>query len=249
MGVKLRITGRQPRDQTRDIVLIHARVLQQAEDSARVFDVELTEDPARFRSEQPEKQRVAGAIEKMAGGQPQVQPEKIARQPEMGDGPLASAAHQNSKHRRMHVKVKVPVDMVELESGRVEFFKLSLDFPLHLRAQAFAKKVTNAGRNRAVAEISFVIDQAGNFTGFEGRGSTNQADVQADSEPRILPREFNCLVRRPAVYHQAGRGENAFAMGAEDGLVDGARPAEVVGVDDEPADSLRASHNSEPARR
>src|SRR2546423_10108782 len=124
MGVKLRIARRQLRDEPSDIVLIHTRVLQQAEDSARVFDVELTEDPARFRSEQAEKQRVAGAIAESAGGQPQVQPEKIARQPEMGDGPLASAAHQNREHCRVHVKVKVAVDMVQLESCRAKFFKL-----------------------------------------------------------------------------------------------------------------------------
>src|SRR5437660_10854353 len=108
----------------------------------------------------------------------------------MGDGPLASLAHQNREHRRVHVKMKVPVDVVELESGRAKFFKLGLDFALHLRAQVFAKKVTNAGRNRVVSEISFAIDQAGNFAGLQGRGSTNQADVQADSKPRILPRKF-----------------------------------------------------------
>src|SRR2546430_7653071 len=165
MGVKLRIARRQLRDEPSDIVLIHTRVLQQAEDGARVLDVELTEDPARFRSEQSEKQRVAGAIAKLAGGQPQVQPEKIARQPEMGDGPLASAAHQNREHRRVQMKVQMAVDMVELESGRAEFLELRLDFAFQLRAQILAKKVANASRNRVVAEISIVIDQGGNFSG------------------------------------------------------------------------------------
>src|SRR2546427_6959476 len=101
MGVKLRIAGRQPRDEPANIILVHAPVLQQAKDGARVPDVELTKNSPRFRREQSEKQRVAGAIAELAGGQPQVQPEKIARQPEMDDGPVASAAHQNREHRRM----------------------------------------------------------------------------------------------------------------------------------------------------
>ena len=83
----------------------------------------------------------------------------------MGDGPLADAAHQNREHRRVQMKVQVPVDMVELESGRVEFIELRLDFAFQLRAQVLAKKVANPSRDRVVAEISIVIHQAGNFSG------------------------------------------------------------------------------------
>ena len=73
--------------------------------------------------------------------------------------------------------------------------------------------------------------------------------MQAHTEPRILPRLLDGFVRSLAVDHQAGGGEDTFAMRADDGVVDGVCAAEVVGVDDEPAAGFKATHSWEPARR
>ena len=110
-------------------------------------------------------------------------------------------------------------------------------------------EVAKADGRGVVAEFAVLIYQARNMCAREGRMPAEQRQVQANAELRMFPRQRDGLLIGLLVHHQAGAGENAFAMGAEDGLVDGARPAEVVRVDDEPADGLRASHNSEPARR
>src|SRR5439155_7592144 len=167
--------------------------------------------------------------------QAQVQPETIGGQPEMRDAPVTGAAHQNSKNYWVQMKVEMAVDVVEGQAGHAESFKLRVDFALELRSQFRPKKVANAARHRMAAEIPAGINQAGNGARRQRRGSANQTDVQADTEPRILPRQFDGFVRSLAIDHQTGGGEDAFAMRAHDGVIDGRRTAEVVGVDDEPA--------------
>src|SRR5207249_3595785 len=71
MGVKLRITGRQPGNEPGDIFPIHSCVLQQAEDGGGVFDAALPQHGARSRRQQPENQSVAGAIKESSRRQPQ----------------------------------------------------------------------------------------------------------------------------------------------------------------------------------
>src|SRR5437867_792174 len=101
MGVKLRIAGGQPRDHPGDILLVYARVLQEAEDGQGVFDAKPAKDAPRPLGQQPENQRVAGAVEKISGNQPQIQPEEIAGESEMRDVPGARMAHQNPKDHGM----------------------------------------------------------------------------------------------------------------------------------------------------
>jgi hydrogenase/urease accessory protein HupE len=55
----------------------------------------------------------------------------------------------------------------------------------------------------------------------------------------MLARQGHGFLKRGFVHHQAGSGENAFLMGADHGLVDGDRAAEVIGIDDEAAASRR----------
>src|SRR5436190_21248027 len=56
VGVKLRIAGRQPRNQPEHILRIHARVLQQTKNGGRVLDAALPQDRARARRQQSEDQ-------------------------------------------------------------------------------------------------------------------------------------------------------------------------------------------------
>jgi len=70
--------------------------------------------------------------------------------------------------------------------------------------------------------------------------AAKQSQVEADSEPGIFSCESNGFIECGLIHHQAGSGENAFTMGANDGLIDGGRAAEVIGVDDE---ATRKSRN------
>src|SRR5206468_4112251 len=125
-------------------------------------------------------------IKKMARCQRQVQPEKIARQPEMRDAPVADMTHENVKHNRMQMKVEMAVDMVEWQAGRAEPSELRSDLALELRAQLRLKKITSGSGDRVVAEISQAVNQTGNFARLQRRGSADQTYVQADSEGRVL---------------------------------------------------------------
>ena len=57
--------------------------------------------------------------------------------------------------------------------------------------------------------------------------------MQADAEFGIFLRERNRFIEARLVHHQARGGQNAFAMRADDGLVDGMRTAKIVRVDNE----------------
>ena len=63
-----------------------------------------------------------------------------------------------------------------------------------------------------------------------------QSQMQADAQPGIFLRQRHGFGEAGFVHHQAGAGQNAFAMRADDGLVDGRRTAEIVRIDDEAAD-------------
>ena len=140
----------------------------------------------------------------------------------------------------MQVEVKMAVDVVQGETRGPEFFELGPDFALQLRAEAWPKKVAEARDNRVVAEVSCGIDQTWDFTGRQGRCGANQTEVQADAKARILSGQFDGFIGLRAVDHQAGRGEDAFAVRVDDGVVDGTGASEVVGVDDEPAQGTHA---------
>jgi len=59
--------------------------------------------------------------------------------------------------------------------------------------------------------------------------------MQADTQSGVLAGQGDGFAGERGVDHEAGTGEDAFAMGADDGLVDGLGAAKIVGVDDEPA--------------
>ena len=54
--------------------------------------------------------------------------------------------------------------------------------------------------------------------------------MESDAESGILSRERDGFVKAFLIHHQAGRGQNPFAMGADDRLVDAVGAAKVVGV-------------------
>ena len=136
---------------------------------------------------------------------------------------------------RMQMQMQMAVDVVERQTGGVEFFKLRVDFGAELFAQAALEKIIHAGADGRIAEFAARVDEAGNFFRRQRGMSHQQSEVQADAEPGIFPGEFHRFGAARFVHHQARGGQNAVAMGADDGFVDGMRTAKVVGVDDQPA--------------
>ena len=80
-----------------------------------------------------------------------------------------------------------------------------------------------------------------------------QRQMQPHAESRILLRQRHRFGAGRLVHHQAGGGENALAMGANDGLVDGTRAPEIVRIDDQPPvcssafRSMRRSRHCRPS--
>src|SRR5690349_9206682 len=249
MGVKLRIAGRQLRNKPRRVILVHAGVLKQAKDGVRMSDAAPSEfHPGAWRKQRKD-QRVTGAIKKVPRRQPKVHPEQVACEAETRDAPIARVAHQYPEHDRVQVKMEMTVDVVEWETRCAKSFKLRGNFLFELRAQLAKKEVADSRANRIDAEISVGINQTGNLTGLQRRRSADKRQVKADPQARVLAGQFDRFVGGRAIHHQAGGGKNAIAMGTYDGFIDGARPAKVVGVDDEPANRFRAPHSLERGRQ
>src|SRR5882757_661822 len=134
MRVKLRITPRQPRQQPHDIRLINPRVLQQAEHPVRVSYLPPLHHPPGPAGQKHINERVARAITPAPRRQPRVQPERIPRQPHPLNPKPAVRFHQDAEHRRMQMKMQVPVDVVQRQPRRFELFKLRRNLPTQLLA-------------------------------------------------------------------------------------------------------------------
>ena len=126
--VDFRSARRQTRNQFQKEFLVDATVLQQAKNIFRVPDAQRIQVRARVAAEEQIDERVAATIKPVATREPGVQPEWIFREPEMSDAPAGCVPAQDAKHGRMQVHVQVAVDVVEAQTGALEFFKLREQF-------------------------------------------------------------------------------------------------------------------------
>ena len=69
--------------------------------------------------------------------------------------------------------------------------------------------------------------------GSRKRGIAYQYQMSSDIERRMRASQAHGVVESGAGSHQSCRGQDALAVSLDDALVDVARKAEVVGVDDE----------------
>src|SRR5262249_55471085 len=74
--------------------------------------------------------------------------------------------------------------------------------------------------------------------------AARQGEVQTYAQLRMLLRQRDGFVEGRFVDHQAGRGQNALAMGADHRRVNAARPSEIVGVDDQAAHLFKSKTES-----
>src|SRR5439155_7647494 len=101
---------------------------------------------------------------------------------------------------------------------------------------------------RVVAEFALRVDQAGNSLWRQGRMAADQAQLQPHAQSRTLAGQGHGFFEGRLVDHQAGAGQDALAVGVDDGLVDGGGAAEVVGVDDETPPRLSARRGGVTSR-
>ena len=131
--------------------------------------------------------------------------------------------------------MQVAVDVVQGQAGGTELLKLGVNLAPQRFAQTALKEVAEPGACRVVAEFTSGVHQSGNCVGRQGRMAAQQRQMQPHAQRRILVGEGDGLLKGGFIHHQAGGGEYAFAVGADDRLVDRGGTAEVVGVDDQAA--------------
>ena len=117
------------------------------------------------------------------------------------------------------MQMQMAVNMVEREAGRVELCKLRVNFGAQLFAQAAIEKIAEADGNWFAAEFAMRIDKTGNFFRRQGRTPACQRQVQTDAEFWVFARERNGFIEARFVHHQTRGRQNAFTVGADDGLI------------------------------
>ena len=132
--------------------------------------------------------------------------------------------------------MEVAVDVIERQARGAEFLKLGVDFGAKLLAQAAVEEVAEANASRVVAELSGGSNEAGNSLEWQSGVAAEKGQMETDTEPWTFSGQRHRIIKGRFVDHKAGSGEDAFAVGADDGLIDRRRAAEVVGVNNEAAE-------------
>jgi len=108
-------------------------------------------------------------------------------------------------------------------------FDLRADFIAQLRADRAIEKIAQASPDWTFEKIAGCVNEAGQLIWCQRAPSATGHEMEADIEVGIFVREGGRFVARCGGDHQAGRGEDAFAMRADDASVDLARIAEIIG--------------------
>src|SRR5271170_2732801 len=167
----------------------------------------------------------------------------------MADAKFVRIFHQDIENDRMQMQMQMAVDVVEWQAGGVELFKLRVDFRAKLFAEVAFEKIIQSDADRTVEKFTACIDEAGNFSWRQRGTALQQSQVQTSTEFWVLFREFYRFVEAGFIYHQTRGRQNAFTMRAYDGLIHGARKAEVVRIHNQAANGIRGCHNLELSRR
>src|SRR5262249_21762800 len=121
---------------------------------------------------------------------------------------------------RMQLEMAVAVYMIEREPRRPIGFEIPRDLSFHLPVYPRIERDLRAIKRQVVAEISFVVDQAGYFTARADRHAISENDMQPDAEVRQPPRPLEGVGGSSAADHEACRAQDAAPMGFLDGGID-----------------------------
>src|ERR1041385_5609172 len=133
----------------------------------------------------------------------------------------------------------MPINVIQLQTGLLEFAKLLVNFGAQLFAQRALKEITEPCARWIVCELLFSVNQKRNIFRRQSRATTEKGQVQTDSQTGILARQQYRLGAGGFVHHQAGGGQDALTMGPDDCLVYRRGKTKVVSIDDEPSPSIR----------
>src|SRR6266571_3345010 len=222
MRVKLGITRRQDRQQPREVAFVHACILQQPKHRLGVLDILLSQAAPGAARKQAIDGRVAGAIQPASARQSRIKPEWLASQPRPPDAPAVGIQHEDPENDRVQVEMEMSVHVIERKRGRGKLLELGRHLCFQLRRQSPMRVIAEPRCHGAVAELVFTVDQAGNFFRGQCRTAANERQMEAHAQPRGFPRQGDGFIAGRLIHHQAGGGENAFAMGANDRGIDAA---------------------------
>src|SRR6185369_6993924 len=133
----------------------------------------------------------------------------------------------------MKMEMLVRVDVIEREAGCAVGFELGFDLGAELPPYLSPQRDVETEPRHVGAEISFRIDQTRHAVGRQHGRAFDQHDMQADAQPRQLPRARDRVLGGGTCHHEACGGEDAVLMRDLDGLVDLGREPEIVGGDDQ----------------
>ena len=73
----------------------------------------------------------------------------------MANLPLFGTRQEDFQNRGMQMNVQMTIDVIEAETGGVEFLKLPVDFVLKLVFQFAGEKITATRGDRVIGEFTF----------------------------------------------------------------------------------------------
>jgi len=136
--------------------------------------------------------------------------------------------------RGVHMKIEMPIEVIEISDQLQVQFDLRATLGLQLFRNAGGEKIFHPAQHRVVAEAAKRVDHWRDLGGGQHATPHTHDEMQTDIEGGIFFRERRGLVASRLSYHQAGAGQDPFAMRANDAGVDLARISEVIAIDDQP---------------
>src|ERR1700719_571986 len=133
----------------------------------------------------------------------------------------------------MSVGVLVSVEVSGFNTSRPDFQNLSPQFPVDfLWTDCSGRKSRYEAAERCGEAAIFGGERWDLFDRSNG-SSTDEYQVTANSESRILFCKLNRVIEGMAARHQGRAGKNSLAMCSDNSLIYSACEAEVVGVEDQ----------------
>jgi hypothetical protein len=131
------------------------------------------------------------------------------------------------------MKMAMGVDVIELQSGRVECLKLGTNFQFKLATDMREEKITNPGTRHVTVKTPLPIDQGRDLRRRQHRVAGGQGKVKPHCEIRHAFGACDGIRHSCLADHQAGTGQDAGIVGDFDSLVDSLIEAEIISANDQ----------------
>ena len=129
--------------------------------------------------------------------------------------------------------VLMTVEMSRADTGGEHALDLRVAFAFDCVERDAASNHAEVERFRVAEKFAGGSDERAEASGIGKRAAFGEVQMNADGERGVGVRGGDGLVERSGVGQQAGAGDDAGAMGFDDGAIDAGSHAEIVGVDDE----------------